>query len=218
MIYIFGDSHANNSYRNMNINGITVLDLHCPSITMHRIGRDGVIINFDDHKNSYTDNDVFILCYGEVDCRCHIKKQMNLGVDEELIISELVNNYFHTIVKNISKNNKIIITAVIPPIRRESYENIHGPITHDYPFVGTNEERLRFTQKMNSLLEFNCEKLSKHFGYSFHYFNPYSQYVCEDGHLDYSKTDDNVHIGNNDVIIEEFCAFYSDLCVANKQS
>lgn len=215
MIYIFGDSHANNSYRNMSINGIIIYDLHHPSITMHRIGRDGIIINFNEYKNSYTNNDIFILCYGEIDCRCHIKKQINLGIDEEVIISELVNNYFHTIMGNISKNNKIIITAVIPPIRRESYEDIHGPITHEYPFVGTNEERLRFTHKINRLLEFNCEKLSKQFGYSFHYFNPYSQYICEDGHLDYSKTDNNVHIGNNNVILEEFYIFYSKLFNVN---
>ena len=211
MIYIFGDSHANNSYKNMSINDITIYDLHHPSITMHRIGRDGMIINFDHYKKSYTDHDIFILCYGEVDCRCHIKKQMNLGIDEELIISELVNNYFQTIMNNISKNNKIIITAVIPPIRRELYENIHGPITHEYPFVGTNEERLRFTHKINTLLQFNCENLSKQFGYSFHYFNPYSQYICEEGYMDYSKTDNNVHVGNNNVILEEFYIFYSKL-------
>lgn len=41
------------------------------------------------------------------------------------------------------------------------------PILHEFPFIGTDEDRVRYTKKMNELLE----KLSNKNGYI--YFNPY---------------------------------------------
>jgi len=51
------------------------------------------------------------------------------------------------------KDIKIIVVGVIPPIKQCEHENIHGPILHQFPFVGTDEDRGRFTIKVNQLIE-----------------------------------------------------------------
>ena len=76
MIYIYGDSHANNNFRGLTLPSINKYE---SSITMFRIGRDNSIINFE----SSNESDTNILCYGEVDCRCHIQQQINLNFNED---------------------------------------------------------------------------------------------------------------------------------------
>lgn len=44
MIYLFGDSHASYSFKNLPLDHI---DKHHASITMFRVGRDNEIINFN---------------------------------------------------------------------------------------------------------------------------------------------------------------------------
>ena len=149
MIFIYGDSHADNNFRNLKLD---YNNLHCPSITMFRIGRDNIIINFN--KDNIQKGDIIILSYGEIDCRCHIQRQKNLGINEDTIINELVDNYFKTIKNNtINIDVKIIIVGIIPPTKQYDYEILHGPILHEFPFVGTDEDRVRFTNKVNKLLE-----------------------------------------------------------------
>lgn len=114
---------------------------------MFRIGRDNIIINFEDSK----EYDTNILCY-EVDCRCHIKRQVNLGRNEDDVINELVKDYINTIKNTIKKYKNI---AIIPPVEQE-YEFLNCPITHEFPFVGSDSDRVRFTQKMNDLLKKYC--------------------------------------------------------------
>ena len=50
MIYIFGDSHAESNFNGLKTTN-NIFSTH--SITMHRIGRDGIIINFDENYNDY---------------------------------------------------------------------------------------------------------------------------------------------------------------------
>lgn len=70
---------------------------------MYRIGRDNNIINY---RNEQTKDDIIILVYGEVDCRCHVQRQIDMGRNEDDIINELVHNYFITIKNNITKFKK----------------------------------------------------------------------------------------------------------------
>ena len=74
MIHIFGDSHSQFSFKNLNLQ---YTDNSQYSITMFRIGWDNIIINYN--KNNIKPNDIIIIGYGEVDCRCHIQRQINLG-------------------------------------------------------------------------------------------------------------------------------------------
>jgi hypothetical protein len=193
MIFLFGDSHINFAFKNTDL---TVIDKHVSSITMYRIGRDNIILNYDSLIDNI--NNIICISYGEIDCRCHIHKQILLGNNEDDIITNLVENYFKTINNTIKKYKKIIIFAVIPPTKRDEYEKINGPITHEYPFVGTDNERLRYTNKINNLIEEYCAK------FNFLYFNPYEYYKTSDGFLNFELSDKTVHIGNNHKLIELF--------------
>jgi hypothetical protein len=59
MIYIYGDSHSSFSFRNLKFEHT---DLNCPGITMFRIGRDNIIINF--YKENIQKNDKIVITYG----------------------------------------------------------------------------------------------------------------------------------------------------------
>jgi len=81
---------------------------------MFRIGRDNRIINYN--KNEVYPGDTILLVYGEVDCRCHIERQKQLGKNEDIIINELVHKYFQTLKNNIPPQITTIIVAVVPPV------------------------------------------------------------------------------------------------------
>ena len=198
MIYIYGDSHAFFSFKNLNLN---YKDYHYASITMFRIGRDNIIINFN-KSIIPTEHDIVVLSYGEVDCRCHIQRQINNGRDEDDIINDLVNKYFLTIRNNIVGPSKIIIVGVIPPTKQNDYEILHGPILHDFPFVGTDEDRVRYTYKVNKKLE-EYSNINNYI-----YFNPYAHYTREDGTLKYELSDSIVHLGDNSHFLEKFYDCY----------
>jgi hypothetical protein len=201
MIHIYGDSHAKMSFTNLKL---PYNDLHLSNVTMFRIGRDNMIINFN--KNMIKTGDILVMVYGEIDCRCHIQRQIDLGKNEDDLINELVNKYFNTIKNNTSDLHvKIIIVGVIPPVKREEYEMLHGPITHEYPFMGTNENRVRFTNKVNKLLE-EFANISNYI-----YFNPYSYYTRPDGSLKFELSDTCSHLRDNYVFLEKFVELYLQL-------
>lgn len=206
MIYIYGDSHANYSFKNL---ALPHHNFYENSITMFRIGRDNNIINFkkeDIAKDISDTNNIIIISYGEIDCRCHIHRQINLQRDENDIIHELVNNYINAIHNHtIELGAKIIIVGVIPPTTQSDYENLNGQILHDFPFIGSNEDRVRYTQQTNKLLEDLSNKNK------FIYFNPYHYYTRDDGTLKYELSDNIVHIGDNTYFLDKFIELYETL-------
>jgi hypothetical protein len=201
MIYIYGDSHALFSFKNLDLSHN---NLYRPSITMFRIGRDNLIINFN--KYNMEKDDIIVLSYGEVDCRCHIQQQINYGKNEDDIINELVNKYFTTI-KNNTKglDIKIIIVGVIPPTKQYDYEVLHGPIKHNFPFVGSDKDRVRYTNKVNKLLQEKAVECN------YIYFNAYSYCTRPDGTLKHEMSDTIQHLGDNSVFLENFVNLYKKL-------
>jgi hypothetical protein len=194
MIHIYGDSHAEFSFTGLSLAHQNHREY---SITMFRIGRDNTVINFNIHE--LNTNDILVFVYGEVDCRCHIKRQMNLGRNEDEIIFELVEKYIQTIKNSLNGGSfKIIIVGVIPPTKQDDFESINGPIQHEFPFVGSDEERLRFTQKVNHLLEQFASQND------FIYFNPYDYYTRPDGTLKHELSDSRCHIGQTSHFLEQF--------------
>ena len=111
MIHVYGDSHAHTNFKNL---PVPYMDHHQSNITMFRIGRDNRIINF----NEQGEQSIICLVYGEIDCRCHIQKQINQGKDEDEIINELVERYVTTIQNNVTRYKAIIIVGVIPPTKQ----------------------------------------------------------------------------------------------------
>lgn len=211
MIYIYGDSHANLSFKNLPLPHHKIYE---NSITMFRVGRDKSIMNFDKEGiiNDASDPSRRILIsisYGEIDCRCHINRQINLQRDEDDIICELVNKYIDAIIDNTAGlDAKIVVVGVIPPTKRSDYEHLYGQITHEFPFLGSDQDRVRYTQKTNRLLE----ELSKK--NNFIYFNPYLHYTRDDGTLKYELSDNTVHIGDNSHFLEKFVELYEGLALA----
>lgn len=200
MIYIYGDSHAEFNFKRLKLPHI---NFRQANITMFRVGRDNEIINFN--SAMHNKESIICICYGEIDCRCHIQRQIDMGKNENDVISELVHNYFNTLKNNVKEHKKIIIVGIIPPTLQNDYEQQHGPITHEFPFVGSNEDRVRYTAKMNILIEQYCNKN----GYIF--FCPFFYYARPDGTLKYELSDSIVHLGENSFFLENFLELHDKI-------
>jgi hypothetical protein len=194
MLFLYGDSHANASFRNI---AMPCKNYHMNSITMFRVGRDNHIINFNSEEHDK--DSILTFTYGEIDTRCHIFRQMELGRNEDVIIHELVVQFFNTLRNHIKVHKKVVVVAVIPPLKKDDYERVHGPITHAFPYLGTDQDRVRYRFKVNKLLEILC----KQNGYIF--FNPYDAHYMEpDGTLKYDLCDSYCHLRDNAVFLEKF--------------
>ena len=199
MLYIFGDSHANFCFRDLTTH-IPVVNCFQNSITLHRVGRDRVFPNFNPSFNTH--ESIFMFLYGEVDCRCHINTQLKQDRTLDEICSTLTQNLIQAIKTRCNLSSyPIIICSVVPPVRQQDYEAINGPITHDLPFRGTDEERVLYTQTLNDHLKKACEQEQ------FVYFDIYSLYANEQGLLDYHLTDQTVHIQKNQTLLQKFNQF-----------
>jgi hypothetical protein len=193
MIFLYGDSHVS-SFKGLDLPHV---NLQCSSITMFRIGRDNHIIHFD--SSHHDSNSVLCFVYGEVDCRCHIQRQVNIGRSEHEVIRELVEKYFQTLSNSIKAHSKVFVVGVIPPTAQGDYESINGPILHEFPFVGSDADRVRFTNKVNECIKKRCSEN----GYI--YFNPYPDfYTRPDGTFKYEFSDNTVHLRENSQFLKSF--------------
>lgn len=196
MILTYGDSHALYSFKNSNL---AINNRYRSAITMFRIGRDNIIINFNKFRDDRSNN-VLCLCYGEVDCRIHINNQISLGRNEDDIISSLVTKYFMTLKNNITICKNIIIVGIIPTKRHVDFDaefDFDNYKKEDW-IRGGDEERVRYTKKMNTLIEEQC-KVNNYI-----YFNPYKYYENDDGTIKREFCDPGTHLKNNDFFLQEF--------------
>lgn len=192
MLYVYGDSHA---HFNMAGYPLPHVMCHTNSITMHRVGRDREILRCDPSVLQKDDTGLFF--YGEVDCRCHIGRQLATGRSLDEIVEQLVGSYLQTISHLFPfhpDRPAIVIGSITPPVRKEDHEARHGPITHDFPMIGTDQERALYTWRMNDALRMAC--LSR--DYVFLDLTPL--YADEEGMLYLEKSDYNCHIIENHAI------------------
>lgn len=192
MIIITGDSHG--CLYNFKDLQIPNLKLEPGSLTMHRIGRDRELLHFRPEFND--EQNIFILCYGEIDNRCHIHRQVLTGRDPEEVVNTLVDEYFKTIAHVITKYKAIIVCSIVPPARQSDYEAVNGPIQHEFPFVGTDEERVSYCRMLNARIEKNCQ------AYGYFFLNYTDFYAREDGTLRFEISDKRVHIQETSHILE----------------
>ena len=93
------------------------------------------------------DKDYVAFCFGEVDCRAHLKKQIDLQKRETKdIVLECVSRYFKTILHYSNLGVKSIAWG---PVASHGKEN---PYTTG-PSFGTDEERNKITQLFNEMLK-----------------------------------------------------------------
>ena len=96
------------------------------------------------------DEDLVMFCFGEVDCRAHLKKQMDLqrrSLDD--IVEECVDRYFSVIMDYSSRG---VSMSLWGPVASHGIEN---PYTTG-PSFGTPEERNQITEKFNVYLKSLC--------------------------------------------------------------
>lgn len=191
---IYGDSHGLMLFKGLQIEHRNLFEF---GRTMFRVGRDQQILNFTKEHNN--PNRIFCLAYGEVDVRAHIGRQVYYGRHHTSVCMELVSEYIKAIKANIVEYKAIVIVAIPPPVDPKDHTHTHEePI----PFIGTNSDRIIYTNDINELLEVAC----KENGYYF--LNPYDIYKGKDGTLKYELSDNCIHIGKN----EQFLKAFTKLC------
>lgn len=194
MIHIYGDSHADFCFRNLQNEHHNHF---IRSITMHRIGRDKKI-TYNFANNNVQNGDTIIFQVGEVDCRCHIHRQLEANRQLDMIMDELVIQFIDSININAInyENLHIIICCIPPPICKDYYESLHGPVTHEFPFLGTDEMRAFYTMNMNKLLREKCNDNNWIF------LDYYDKYKNDKNLLRIELSDDICHIKENQMILD----------------
>ena len=202
-IHIIGDSHGNSfssigakhtyscvsgSYWDLNdeVNSNGVYLSWIGPVTAFRIARDGL----DIRPYHVKDNDIVIYNFGEIDCRTNIHKYVQGNNDYQENIKNIVDGYIKTVQlnhKNLNLHTSVIYN-VIPPCKMTTDNKIHGQI----PFLGTNEDRKKYTLYFNKLLKQECLK------YDILFFDIYDMLVSEDGFLDSSiSNNDGIHVDSS---------------------
>ena len=101
------------------------------------------------NDNQIKGDDKILFCFGEVDCRAHLKKQMDAQQKSMVdIVKECVDRYFETVLSYIDKN--IMVWGPIAswePSRR-----------YNGPSFGTCEERNKITGEFNKQLKELCDE------------------------------------------------------------
>jgi hypothetical protein len=188
MLYIYGDSHGDFSFRNLQYPHRKRIMY---SKTMHGVGTNHVLPMFE--TSDLSPESIFIFSHGEVDCRSHVKIQTEKGRDEDEVIEKLAINYIDFIATIIHTFKKIIILAIPPPVSVEDFPNKMIEV----PINGSDGERVRFSLKLNNILERSC------IAHNFIFFNPYEYYTRPNGTLKYEFSDKTLHIQDNSVILEK---------------
>lgn len=189
--YFYGDSHSARSFKGFSHPGEAREENSC---TMHRVGRDKVVPKWQ----ACSAKDTVVFSFGEVDCRAHIGKQIEVGRTEDEVIGTLTREYIEAI-RGIA-TCRVIIVAIIPPTARKDYED--SVPDGGFPFVSSDEDRVRYTKSVNRHLSDLCEK------YNFLFFDPYAPYTREDGCLRRELSDGNVHVGDSTHVLAKFRKLY----------
>ncbi len=100
-------------------------------------------------------NSTIILCFGEIDCRCHILKQVQIqNKNTDKIIQNCIERYLF-VIKEIQKLNfNIFIWNLIPPSPFELQED------RQFPSYGNLKERKEVLLKFNKHLERELKQIS----------------------------------------------------------
>ena len=186
--HTIGDSHSYNGWTE-------IINHHLGPLLCYSFGKDKLnrcnISNFN-IKNG----DTICFCLGEIDCRCHIHKHITNTVSYKDIINNIIDDYFEAIELNVSnlsvKLKNVCVYNVVPPI--EKYNTIEND---EYPYLGTDEERKKYTLYFNSKLKEKCNEKN------YIFFDIYNHYTDENGFLKKDLSDNCVHIKNG-IFISNF--------------
>ena len=188
-VLIYGDSHSSTGWPigDTSMPGVTFDQHYYGPLLCYTLGKKKWEVMDISLYNDVENGDICIFCFGEIDCRCHIKKHITEENTYQKIIDDMVLEYLETVKLNIEKTGKdvrVYIYNVVPPAK-ESEVSFVQP---EFPFVGTDDERKSYTLYFNEKLKELCPK----FGYEF--FDIYDKYATSEGFLNRDLADLNVHI------------------------
>ena len=185
-IHTFGDSHSEFGW-NDNIKKHHLGPILCYSFGKEKLKRLD-IKNYDVSKGDYV-----IFCFGEIDCRCHVKKHISKNITYVNIIENIVKNYFEAILLNVKNIEvRVCVYNVVPTVEKNN-----TPGSSTYPFLGTDKERKKYVLYFNKLLKKYC------LIHNFIFFDVYDHYIDKNGFLKKKLSDKRVHIKNG-VFIDKF--------------
>lgn len=198
MIHSIGDSHAQWSFK-----GTGVVDHEIGPVTMGTVGksRDGMLgsqlLDTIIERCGVEPTDTVIMCFGEIDTRCHIQPRVDAGEDEDQIIKELVDGYFQTIYG--SRHLKFWVMSITPAWRKAEWstflaQNGRSEQTEQFPLRGEDVDRSRYVQKLNTALRQECQR-----GHVF-FLDVHEHYCDAEGMLIPALSDGNLHIGNTSYV------------------
>jgi len=155
-IYCLGDSHAvafcgknpkkepSNTW--LNTDGIFFANRLGPLLAYNAINKMDLIFNA---LADVPHNSNVMLCFGEIDCRAHIKKQSEIqNKPVEDIIIECVDRYIEVVLQVYSAGFRVFVWNAPPPL--EDIDNA------EFPSHGTCAERRYITEYFNEYLKSKC--------------------------------------------------------------
>jgi len=189
-IHTIGDSHSWFGWKD--IKEFHVKINHLGPRLMHSFARDKEKLVDSRIYSGLGRNDTVIYCFGEIDCRCHIAKHVSNGNHHE-IITDLCSRYVDSVLhmtRYYEHEIKTAIYSVVPPIR-----NYGKNQNLDFPFLGSDSERLEWHRFMNHTLRRLCSQNSIVF------FDVTQEYEDEHGFLKDELSDGICHVNPPDGII-----------------
>ena len=197
MIYTIGDSHSKFGWDK--INGVYCNWLG-PKL-MYTFKKD------DFNINNISENDHIVFCFGEIDVRCHIKKN-TIDNDYESVIDNICQRYVNEIleIKKIHNIKNIHVYNIVPTRRIETKEpyliNCDNYIefkedpTNQYPHVGSDLDRKSYTLFFNKKLK-SITKV-----HNLGFIDIYDKYIDIDGYLNMNLSDGCVHISDEKYLLD----------------
>jgi len=190
-IHTIGDSHASSKHSGWkDCEGIVTHDVGpvlCYSIGNGRYSKN-VLRDF-----KIVDGDIVIFCFGEIDCRCHIYKHITNTKSYKMVIDEVVDRYtiaIKDIVSDVNLKHTCLYNVVPPVNKSNTYEN------RFLPYLGSDEERKQYVLYFNERIREKCRENDWIF------FDIYDHYIDNNGFLNKSLSDGNVHIKDGKYIKE----------------
>lgn len=189
MIWFVGDSHAKASSQGIKDAGCK----HLGAVTMKSVGTNGSkVLDTILEQNEIKPEDTVILCFGEIDIRCHTHPGKDNTHDPYAFLERMVDDYLNAV--SGSKYKNLWIMNIIPPVREEIWKRRTDP---SFPLRGGDGDRVDYTIFANHRLKSGC----KRFGIA--YLNVYYDYCDRDGMLLEDRSDGSVHVGRTEPIQRE---------------
>jgi hypothetical protein len=185
-IHSTGDSHAGTF---VNLPGCVVHTVG--PVTLKRVGyMEDTLLQDHVRGIGLTPADVLVLCFGEIDCRCFVKPQLE---HRTISLEELLRGWVDAYLvraKTLDTNGaRVAILSVTPPCTHDLAYNAQ------FPVAGTDEERVTYHAAMNALLAQGCAERG------LLYVDTYSAYKDENGMLIHALSDNCTHIKENSRVL-----------------